>query len=120
MVSAQHLHQATSSRSNYATWADQLFVELYGFDGVDVSVSRPSNDPCHANRCAPNQNADALRSCSYRTLKLLTVWSEPTRTQRSPRRAYGRSVVDYRRGFRLFPQWSNASAASCSGVIKTQ
>src|SRR6202022_535920 len=106
MVSAQVLHQATSPTSLYATWAHRFFAELYGFgffaelygsDGVGVSVSRPSNDPCHANRCAPNQNADALRSWSCRTLKRLMVWSPPT-TQQSPRRAWGRSVLDkYRR-----------------------
>src|ERR1700694_5145945 len=105
MVSAQVLHQATSPTSLHATWAHRFFAELYGFgffaelgsDGVDVSVSRPSNDPCHANRCAPNQNADALRSWSCRTWKLLMVWSAPT-TQQSPRRAWGRSVLNqYRR-----------------------
>src|ERR1700716_2292928 len=117
MVSAQVLHQATSSTSNYATWADQLFVELYGVDGVDVSVSRPSNNPCHADRCAPKQNADALRSCSYRILKLLTVWSEPTRTPRSPRRAYGRSVVDYWRCFRLFLNGQCVSSFLFRGVL---
>src|SRR6266550_5461710 len=102
MVSAQAL-QATFPTSSHATWAEQFlaeqfltdrfFAELYGSDGVDVSVSRPNNDPRHANRCT-NQNADALRSCSCRTLKLLMVWSPPTSTQQSPRRARGRSVLN--------------------------
>src|SRR6266550_5133014 len=95
MVFAQVL-QATFPTSSHATWAEQFlaeqfladrfFAELYGSDGVEVSASRPSNAPGHANRCT-NQNADALRSCSCRTLKLLMVWSPPTSTQQSPRRA---------------------------------
>src|SRR6266550_5630471 len=102
MVSAQAL-QATFPTSSHATWAEQFlaeqfltdrfFAELYGSDGVDVSVSRPNNDPRHANRCT-NQNADALRSCSCRTLKLLMVRLPPTSTLQSPRRARGRSVLD--------------------------
>ena len=108
MASAPVLHQATSPTLLHATWAHRFFAELYGsdgvevwvsrpFDGVDVSVSRPSNDRCHANRCAPNQNADALRPWSCRTLKLLMVWSPPT-TQRSLRHPWGRSVLDQYRG----------------------
>src|SRR6202171_3385310 len=105
MVSAQVLHQATSPTSSHANWADgffaalfaelyrdDLFAELGGSDHVAVSMSHPSNDLCHANRCAPNQNADALRFWSCRTWKLLMVWSAPT-TQQSPRRAWGRSVL---------------------------
>src|ERR1700687_1450139 len=105
MVSAQVLHQATSPTSLHATWAHRFLAELYGsdgvevwvsrpFDGVDVSMSRPSNDRCHANRCAPNQNADALRSWSCRTLKLLMMSSAPTSTPQSPRYAWGYSVLD--------------------------
>ena len=102
MVSTQVLHQATSLTSNHANWVDgffaelfaelyrdDLFAELYGPDCVAVSVSRPSNDPGHANRYAPNQNADALPSCSCRTVKLLMVWPPSTSTQRSPRHAIG-------------------------------
>jgi hypothetical protein len=103
MVSAQVLQQATSLTSSYATWADdffpepygdEFFAELHGSDGVAASMSRPSNDPCHANRCAPNQNADALRSWSCRTLKLLMMSSAPTSTPQSPRYAWGYSVLD--------------------------
>src|SRR6266850_5398438 len=61
----------------------------------DASVSRPNNAPGHANRGTPYQNADALRSCSCRTLKLLTVWSALTRAQPALRRACGRSVLDH-------------------------
>src|SRR6266852_6093344 len=61
----------------------------------DASVSRPNNAPGHANKGTPYQNADALRSRSCRTLRLLTVWSAMTRTQQSLRRAYGRSVLNY-------------------------
>src|SRR5882724_11321186 len=61
----------------------------------DASVSRPNNAPGRANRGTPYQNADALRSCSCRTLKLLTAWSAMTRTQQSLRRACGRSVLNY-------------------------
>jgi len=106
-VSAQVLHQATSPTSSHANWADgffaELFAELYrdgffaelcGPDHVAVSMSRPSNDPGHASRCEPNQNADALRSWSYKILKLLMMWSAPTSTQQSPRYAWGRSVLD--------------------------
>ena len=103
MVSAQVLQQATSPTSSHATWADyffpepygdEFFAELHGSDGVAVSMSRPSNDRCHANRCAPNQNADALRSWSCRTLKLLMMSSAPTSTPQSPRYAWGYSVLD--------------------------
>jgi hypothetical protein len=103
MVSAQMLQQATSPTSSYATWADDFFpepsgdvffAELHGSDGVAASMSRPSNDPCHANRCGPNQNADALRSWSCRTLKLLMMSSAPTSTPQSPRYAWGYSVLD--------------------------
>src|SRR6266480_6525412 len=90
MVSAQVL-QATFPTSSHATWAEQFlaeqfladrfFAELYGSDGVDVSVSRPSNDPRHASRCAPNRNADELRSWSCRAVKLLMVCSAATSTQ---------------------------------------
>ena len=107
-VSAQVLHQATSPTSSHANWADgsfaELFAELYrddlfaelcGSDHVAVSVSRPSNDRCRANRCEPNQNADALRSWSCKSLKLLMMmWSAPTSIQQSPRYAWGRSVSD--------------------------
>src|SRR5882757_6287482 len=106
-VSAQMLHQATSPTSSHANWVDgffaELFAELYrddlfaelcGSDHVAVSVSRPSNDRCRANRCEPNQNADALRSWSGKILKLLMMWSAPTSTQQSPRYAWGRSVLD--------------------------
>ena len=111
-VSAQMLHRATFPTSSHANWADgffaELFAELYrddffaercGSDHVAVSVSRPSNDRCHANRCEPNQNADALRSWSCKILKLLILkllmmWSAPTSTQQSPRYAWGRSVLD--------------------------
>src|SRR5229473_1558668 len=61
----------------------------------DASASRPNNAPGDANRGAPYQNADAFRSCSCRTLKLLTVWSALTRAQPSLRRACGRSVLDH-------------------------
>src|SRR5882757_8923415 len=93
-VSARMLHQATSPTSSHANWADgffaELFAELYrddlfaelcGSDHVAVSVTRPSNDRCHANRCEPNQNADALRSWSGKILKLLMVRSAATSTQ---------------------------------------
>jgi len=107
-VSARVPHQATSPTSSHANWADgffaELFAELYrddlfaepcGSDHVAVSVRRPSNDRCHANRCEPNQNADALRSWSCKILKpLMMMWSAPTSTQQSPRYAWGRSVSD--------------------------
>ena len=103
MVSAQVLQQATSPTSSHATWADdffpepygdEFFAELHGSDGVAASMSHPSNDRCHANRCAPNQNADALRSWSCRTLKLLMMSSAPTSTPQLPRYAWGYSVLD--------------------------
>src|ERR1700680_1113240 len=87
MASAQVRHQATSPTSSHANRADQFFPELHGSeffaelywsDGIDASVSRPSNDPGHANRCEPNQNADALQSCSCRTVKLQRALSPPT------------------------------------------
>ena len=51
------------------------------------AVSRPNNDPDHASRCM-NQTADALRSCSCRTLKPLMAWIPPISTQRTPRHAW--------------------------------
>jgi bacillopeptidase F (M6 metalloprotease family) len=65
--------QAIFPTSRQATWADEFLAEYYGSDSVDVSVLNPSNDPRHANKYALKQNADALRSCSCRTLKLLMV-----------------------------------------------
>ena len=97
---AQVRHRGSFRTSRHATRADQCSAELHGSgnfawsgsDDVEVSASRPSNDRGHANRCAPSQNADALRSCSCRTLKLVTAWSPPTSMQRSLRPASARSV----------------------------
>jgi hypothetical protein len=92
--------RATSPTSTHATWA-HCFAELPGsevfaepgFEGV-VGVSRPSNDPGHASRCASNHSADAPQSCSCRTVKLPMALSPPTSSQRSLRHAWGRSVTD--------------------------
>ena len=135
-VSAQVLHQATSPTSSHANWADgffaELFAELYrddlfaelcGSDDVAVPVSRPSNDPCHANRCEPNQNADALRSWSCKSLKLLMMRSAPTSTQQSPRYAWGCSVLDPVQALLqpqlLMPQSLNPKIADYSRHEKT-
>src|SRR5712692_10561494 len=92
---AQILQQATSPTSRHATSDHFSFAELDGSDGADVSLSRPSNAPRRANRYAPTQNADALRSCSCRTLKLPMVWPPSTQTQQLLRRAWGRPAFNH-------------------------
>ena len=136
MVSAQVLHRATSPTSSHANRADgffaELFAELYrdglfaelcGSDHVAVPVSRPSNDPCHANRCEPNQNADAPRSWSCKILKLPMMRSAPTSTQQSPRYAWGCSVLDPVQALLqpqlLMPQSLNPKIADYSRHEKT-
>src|SRR5260221_3217019 len=91
----QILHQATSPTSRHATSDHFSFAELDGSDGAEASMSRPNNAPGHANRYGPNQNADALRSCSCRTLKLPTVWPLSTQTQQLLRRAWGRPAFNH-------------------------
>src|ERR1700730_14709227 len=91
---AQILHQAASPTSRHASSDHFSFVELDRSDGADVSSSRPNNAPRHANKYAPNQSADALRSCSCRTLKLPMVWPPSTQTQQLLRRAWGRPVFN--------------------------
>src|SRR5450631_460084 len=92
---AQLLRRAASPTARHATSDDRFcFAEPDGSDGAGVSSSRPSNAPRRANKYAPNQNADALRSCSCRTLKLPMVWPPSTHTQQLPRRASGRPVLN--------------------------
>src|SRR5229473_8065166 len=91
----QSRHQTASPTSRHANSDHFSFAEpdgSDGSDGADVSTSRPSNAPGRANRYAPNQNADALRSCSYRTLTLPMVSPPSTQTQQLLRRAWGRPV----------------------------
>src|SRR6266436_3776916 len=88
----QTRHQAASPTSRHASSDHFSFAEpdgSDGSDGADVSTLRPSNAPGRANRCAPNQNADALRSCSCRTLTLPMVSPPSTQTQQLLRRAWG-------------------------------
>jgi len=91
-------HQAASPTSRHANSDHFSFAEpdgsdgSDGSDGADVSTSRPSNAPGRANRYAPNQNADALRSCSCKTLTLPMVSPPSTQTQQLLRRAWGRPV----------------------------
>src|ERR1700675_3768283 len=85
----QTRHQAASPTSRHANSDHFSFAEPDGSDesdGADVSTSRPSNAPGRANRYAPNQNADELRSCSCRTLTLPMVLPPSTQTQQLLRR----------------------------------
>src|ERR1700675_1251251 len=87
----QTRHQAASPTSRHANSDHLSFAEpdgSDGSDGADVSMSSPSNAPGRANRCAPNQNADALRSCSCRTSTLPMVSPPSTQTQQLLRRAW--------------------------------
>src|ERR1700682_1756136 len=81
-------HQAASPTSRHANSDHFSFAEPDGSDGADVSTSRPSNAPGRANRYAPNQNVDALRSCSCRTSTLPMVSPPSTQTQQLLRRAW--------------------------------
>src|ERR1700682_359287 len=84
-------HRAASPTSRRANSDHFSFAEpdgSDGSDGADVSTSRPSNAPGRANRYAPNQNVDALRSCSCRTSTLPMVSPPSTQTQQLLRRAW--------------------------------
>src|SRR5712675_504318 len=91
----QILQQATSPTSRHATSDHFSFAERDGSDGAEASLSRPSNAPRRANRYAPTQNADALQSCSCRTLKLPMVRPPSTQTQQLLRRASGRPAFNH-------------------------
>jgi len=99
-------HRTTSRTWSRATWAGQCFAELRESGGVsgrfetgrfDVPVSRPSNDPGHANRCAGNQNAGAPWLCSCRRVRRRMASPSPTSStliSQPPRQAW---VAPYHR-----------------------
>ncbi len=97
--SAQVRRLPISPTSHHATWthfdAELLEPEVFaepGFDDVGA-VSRPNNDPGHANKYVPRQNADAPQSCSCRTVTLPMALSLQISSQRSLRHALGRRSV---------------------------
>jgi len=63
----------TKTRSAHWNVRGADFFAGLGSDGAGLSVMHPSNGPLHANKYEPRRIADALRSCSCRTLKLVTV-----------------------------------------------
>lgn len=127
-------HRTTSRTWSRATWADRCFAELHEFRGapdrcetgrVDVPVSRPSNDPGHANRCAGSQNAGAPRLCSCRRVRRRMASPPPptssTPISQTPRQAWVAPYHRYRSRLRrgvVSPKRNKLTSCEWPPVLK--